>query len=124
MQSNNDNIESKSNDNIESEALRQMNKFPTRIPVKVKKSSTSKLTPPKEFKYKFLVEKNDTLSAFLYALRKRLNLNPEEALFLFTENNTLLTNGKIETLYEKHKNNEDMFLHITFSEENTFGCDI
>ena len=73
-------------------------------------------------KKRFLVPMDDTIGLFQIKFRKLMKkLNENEALFIFTENNTLLSSGElISTVYEKNKNKDGM-LYLYISLENTFG---
>jgi hypothetical protein len=54
------------------------------------------------------------------SVRKRLSIKPEIALFLFI-NGTIPPSAEfIQTIYERYKD-EDGFLYVTYSFENTFG---
>lgn len=93
-------------------------KYPSRIPV----IAFSKPNQPQLSKSKYLVENTMTIGQFLTTLRKyMLNLNKSEAIFLFTEKNTLIPNSwTLAEVYNSHKN-IDGFLYIEYSLENTFG---
>jgi GABA(A) receptor-associated protein len=72
-------------------------------------------------KKKFIVSSNLSVGGFMFALRKRMNLEPEAALFIFINNNISPPTGSIlGEIYTKHKD-VDGFLKITFCEENVFG---
>eukprot|EP00698_Gefionella_okellyi_P004947 TRINITY_DN14569_c0_g1_i1.p1 TRINITY_DN14569_c0_g1~~TRINITY_DN14569_c0_g1_i1.p1 ORF type:complete len:121 (+),score=29.68 TRINITY_DN14569_c0_g1_i1:216-578(+) len=101
------------------EAGRIRQKYPDRIPViceKAKKSDLSEID-----KKKYLVPGDLTVGQFVYVIRKRIKLTPEKAIFLFVNNVLPPTAQLMSTLYEEHKD-EDGFLYITYSGENTFGC--
>ncbi|KAJ5136950.1 autophagy protein 8 [Penicillium atrosanguineum] len=86
----------------EAERIRQ--KYNDRIPViceKVEKSDIATID-----KKKYLVPADLTVGQFVYVIRKRIKLSPEKAIFIFVD--------------EEHKD-EDGFLYITYSGENTFG---
>ena len=52
--------------------------------------------------------------------RKRIKLNAEQSIFLFI-NDTLVVNGKMMSdVYQEHKD-EDGFLYVSYSAENSFG---
>ncbi|KAI9139238.1 microtubial binding protein [Paraphysoderma sedebokerense] len=122
----------------EAERIRQ--KYPDRIPViceKVEKSDIATID-----KKKYLVPADLTVGQFVYVIRKRIKLSPEKALFIFVNNGILyyfiaslrftIINVSIELgtlppsaalmslIYEQYKD-EDGFLYITYSGENTFG---
>jgi GABA(A) receptor-associated protein len=93
-------------------------KYPTRIPLIVEKNKKSSV--PDLDKGKFLVPSDLTVGQFLHIVRKRINLTSEQALFIFIKNTIPPTSAPLNSLYEKYKD-EDGFLYITYSGENTFG---
>lgn len=97
---------------------------------------------------RYLVPADLTVGQFVYVVRKRIKLSPEKAIFIFVKN-ILPPTGKIKVLsyllisgtsssfvdlqywsviaaammsaiYEENKE-EDGFLYMTYSGENTFG---
>jgi GABA(A) receptor-associated protein len=93
-------------------------KYPTRFPVIVEKDD--KTDVPDIDKKKYLVPSDLTVGQFMYVIRKRINLEPEKALFLFINNTLPPIAAMISQIYEQHKN-EDGFLYVLYSGENTFG---
>ena len=72
-------------------------------------------------KAKYLVPRDITIGQFIYIIRKRINISKEEALFMFTENGTIPpSSALLSNLYMTNKD-EDGFLYIVYSGENTFG---
>lgn len=61
-----------------------------------------------------------TVGQFIYVIRKRIKLPPERAIFIFVDNVIPPTAALMSTVYEVQKD-EDGFLYITYSGENTFG---
>lgn len=93
-------------------------KYPDRIPIIVQKHFTCKLDDIDKCKY--LVPKDMTMGQFLFVIRKRINLDPKNALFI-TVNNGLVTGSRnIGIVYEDHCD-EDGFLYVVYTTENTFG---
>ena len=94
-------------------------KHPGRIPIIVQPRNKDAKYQLK--KYKFLCPEELTFGQFVYTIRRRLSgLRHEHALFV-SINNTLQCNSSIVMdIYEKHKD-DDGFLYVTYSEENTFG---
>ena len=71
-------------------------------------------------KNKYIVPDDLNLGQFTFVLRKRINIAPSEAIFLFC-NNLLVNNSQnLNDLYNKNKD-EDGFLYIYVALENTFG---
>lgn len=95
-------------------------KYPDRIPVIVEKAPKS--DAPDIDKKKFLVPADITVGKFVYEIRKHMKLSPEKAIFLFVNNVLPPTAELMSHIYAKYKD-EDGFLYITYSGENTFGTD-
>lgn len=105
-------------DKRKAEAARIKEKYPDRIPVIVEKSDKSDI--PDIDKKKYLVPSDLTVGQFVYVIRKRIKLSPEKAIFIFVKNILPPTAALMSSIYEDHKD-EDGFLYITYSGENTFG---
>ncbi|EGX89232.1 Light chain 3 (LC3) [Cordyceps militaris CM01] len=71
-------------------------------------------------KKKYLVPSDLTVGQFVYVIRKRIKLSPEKAIFIFVDEVLPPTAALMSSIYEEHKD-EDGFLYITYSGENTFG---
>ncbi|KAM6602039.1 hypothetical protein CsatA_021648 [Cannabis sativa] len=102
----------------QAEALRIKEKYPDRIPVIVEKAGKSDI--PDIDKKKYLVPADLTVGQFVYVVRKRIKLSAEKAIFVFVKNTLPPTASLMSALYEDHKD-EDGFLYMTYSGENTFG---
>lgn len=100
------------------EARRILAKYPDRIPVICEKADRSDI--PDIDKKKYLVPADLTVGQFIYVIRKRIKLPPERAIFIFVNNVIPPTASLMSTIYEEQKD-EDSFLYITYSGENTFG---
>ena len=100
----------------ESDIIRK--KYPDRIPVIVYKNEKS--DTPDIDKNKFLVPNDLSVAQFLFTIRKRIKLRPEQSLFLFVKNSIPRSDILLSQLYKEYKD-EDGFLYITYSGENTFG---
>ena len=71
-------------------------------------------------KKKYLVPKDLTVGQFVYVIRKRIKLSPEKAIFIFI-NNVLPPTATLMSEVYAEKKDDDGFLYITYSGENTFG---
>eukprot|EP01136_Pigoraptor_vietnamica_P020801 Opistho-1_new@70193 len=100
------------------EAQRIRQKYPDRIPVIVERDEKSDIAEIDKKKY--LVPADLTVGQFVYVIRKRIKLSPEKAIFIFVKNVLPPTSAAMATIYEEQKD-EDGFLYITYSGENTFG---
>ncbi len=101
------------------ESKRILNKFDDRIPIIVQKAANCK-NIAKIDKRKYLVPKTLTLGQLIYVIRKRIKLDASQALFIFINNNLLPTSTLIYEIYKKNKDN-DGFLYVYYSSEETFG---
>lgn len=102
-----------------SESKRIMAKYPDRIPLIIFKDPKSQLEQLD--KYKYLIPLDLTLGQFIHVIRKKIKLGPEKSIFLFTQQNNIMTVSEMmNTVYKKHKD-EDGFLYLVYFEENTFG---
>ena len=61
-----------------------------------------------------------TVGEFVYIIRKRIKLGPEQAMFIFTNNILPPTASSIYSIYQEHRD-DDGFLYLVYSLENTFG---
>jgi GABA(A) receptor-associated protein len=102
----------------QAEAQRIREKYPDRIPVIVEKAEKSDISDIDKKKY--LVPVDLTVGQFVYVIRKRIKLSPEKAIFIFVNNVLPPTAALMSAIYEEHKDN-DGFLYISYSGENTFG---
>ena len=101
------------------EAERIKDKYSDKIPIIVEKSIKSDISEIDKKKY--LVPNDITVGQFVYIIRKRIELSPEKAIFIFVNNNSVPpTSSLLSDLYEKYKD-DDGFLYLTYAGENTFG---
>ncbi|PQQ07676.1 autophagy-related protein 8f [Prunus yedoensis var. nudiflora] len=103
------------------EAARIREKYPDRIPVIVEKAERSDI--PNIDKKKYLVPADLTVGQFVYVIRKRIKLSAEKAIFIFVDNVLPPTGAIMSAIYEEKKD-EDGFLYVTYSGENTFGYQV
>lgn len=99
------------------DADKVMKKYPERIPVIVEPLTKDIIEIDKK---KYIVSKDMTFGQLIFIVRKRMNVDSSIALF-FTVNSNLITGSSdLGTIYEENKN-EDNFLYIKYTTENTFG---
>merc|ERR1711939_1297389 len=89
-----------------------------RIPVICEKNERSDIATIDKKKY--LVPSDLTVGQFVYVIRKRIKLEPEKAIFIFVDEVLPPTAALMSQVYEEYKD-EDDFLYVTYSGENTFG---
>jgi hypothetical protein len=109
-------------DLLKDEVSKIIYKYPNKIPVIVFEDSSFKYTLDKN---KYLIPDELTLAQFLIVLRRRLNLDPEMAIFLFFQDKNDKSNLVMNTLtfseiYKDYKHNTG-FLYCTLCTEDTFG---
>jgi GABA(A) receptor-associated protein len=95
-----------------------LKKYPDRIPIIVEKYEKSDI--PDIDKTKFLVPRDLTMGQFLLVIRKRIKLQPEQAIFTFINNTLPPVHETMENLYNQMKD-KDGFLYVVYSGESTFG---
>ncbi|KAG9156942.1 hypothetical protein Leryth_008998 [Lithospermum erythrorhizon] len=93
-------------------------KYPDRLPVVVERYSKTDL--PEMEKKKYLVPRDMSVGQFIYILSSRLRLAPGKALFVFVNDTLPQTSSLMESVYESYKD-EDGFLYMCYSSEQTFG---
>merc|ERR1712226_289281 len=100
------------------EAQKIRTKYPDRVPVIVEKVTGSVVDDIDKRKY--LVPNDITVAQFMWIIRKRINMPPEKALFLFIDKVVPTSSMTMGEIYVDHKDG-DGFLYIQYSGENTFG---
>ena len=103
-----------------SESSRIIEKYPNRVPIICEKWGNDPDVPQIDRK-KYLVPNDLCISQFVYIIRQRLKLSSEKSIYLFI-NDTIMphTSGLVSNYYHNYKD-EDGFLYISYSGENTFG---
>jgi GABA(A) receptor-associated protein len=71
-------------------------------------------------KSKYVIPNGFTVGQLLTAIRMKMSLSPACALFVFIHNRLIPVTTVVSTIYESNKD-EDGFLYVCCSEENTFG---
>jgi GABA(A) receptor-associated protein len=91
--------------------------YPERVPVLLERADRN---IPELKKYKFLVPMETTMGRFVFDVRQYVSIGPTQALYLFI-NDTIVPNQKnfAEIYHQYH--DEDGFVYIKYSGENTFG---
>lgn len=95
-----------------------LNRYSHRVPIIIEPRGTA---TPLIDKRKYMAPKDLTASQLFYVIRRRLNMSSDKALFFFLHNKTLVTpSSTVFDLYSKYSD-DDGFLYLTYSLENTFG---
>jgi len=93
-------------------------RYPERIPVIVEKSPKARVADVDKKKY--LVPAELTVGQFIFIIRKRINLRPEEALFFFVNGSIPSTSNTMGEVYQQN-HDEDSFLYMMYSDESVYG---
>jgi GABA(A) receptor-associated protein len=101
-----------------SESSKITNKYPCRVPIIVERSNGSIINDID--KNKFLVPKDLNMNQFIYIIRKRIKLDKSQSIFLMVNDSLCPSNTPVSVVYDDHKD-EDGFLYIKYTGENTFG---
>jgi GABA(A) receptor-associated protein len=112
-----DEFRQKSIDYRMQEAKRLAYKYPDRVPVVIK--AGNKNTPNTEH-FKYLVPKTQTIGDFIGVIRKKTSIKSYQALFVFVNGVLPPMSSTMLNVHTEH-HEEDGFLYITYSLENTFG---
>lgn len=99
------------------ESSKILEKYKDRIPVIVEKSNNCEYTLDKN---KFLVSKELSMHQLVYIIRKRIKLKDHETIFIYVANKLVPSNSLLSEIYNTNKD-EDGFLYLVYSSENTFG---
>ena len=113
-------INKRSFDERKKETSEILSKYPDRIPCILEKLSINTNELPDIDKHKFLIPGDLTVSQFLFVIRKRINIRPEQAIFIFCNGQIILNQTMIKDVYAKNKS-EDDYLYLQYSGESTFG---
>ena len=100
------------------ESAKIRKKYPTRVPIIIEKLPSSNM--PSMKKTKFLVPEDMQITNLIAVVRKNIELQPSEALYLFVNGSLLSGSQQLAVIYESHKS-EDNFLYVQFASEATFG---
>lgn len=99
------------------ESKRLESKHPDRVPVLVQPGNDQ---TPKTDTFKYLVPKTTTVGQFVDTIRKKTKLKSCQALFVFVNGVLPPTSSSMIQVYQEHRE-DDGFLYVTYTLENTFG---
>ena len=94
-----------------------LKKYPDRIPIIINECSEELKN---RVTRKMLLQTDITITQYMYLLRKKFNIKPEESLFIFINDTVPTSTTLMSYLYYKHKD-KDGFLYISVLKENVFG---
>ena len=95
-----------------------LRKYKSQIPVIVDKEKGCSL--PDIDRQKFLVPSDLCIGQFVYIVRKRINFQSTDAIFLFINRKLPPPNSTIAALYSENKD-EYGFLYCTYSSDTAYG---
>jgi GABA(A) receptor-associated protein len=101
-------------------------KYPDRVPVYVDSMEGGGANTRAIDKHRFLVPNRFTVGQFMHMIRKRIQLKPEEAIFMSVVSNAspagILppTHALMIDIHEQYKDKNDV-LYIRYSNESVFG---
>lgn len=99
-------------------------KYPERVPIEVVKSTRASADLDDISQRKFLVPTELTIAEFMVVLRKRMELDSKNAIFVFI-NNTIpaatATFGELEASRMQAGGSDEEILLLEWCVENTFG---
>lgn len=93
-----------------------MKENPSRVPVLIQNERGKLQIKKKEF----LVPKQFKVVHFIATLRKQINIDPENALYLYVKNHLLKPDRYIAEVYDQYKS-DDGFLYINVTDIPTLG---
>jgi len=98
------------------QSMNILTKYPASVPVYIDTSSMNKMID----KPKFVIPSGFSIGQLMSAIRMRMKLNSSTALFIFINNQLFPVTTIISSIYEEYKE-DDGYLYMCCSEENTFG---
>tara|TARA_B100001964_G_scaffold43024_1_gene47805 strand:- start:462 stop:791 length:330 start_codon:yes stop_codon:yes gene_type:complete len=96
-----------------------LKKHPNKVPLVIHHDKNKKKL------HKFIIPSDSSIMDLLYIVRKRVNLDSEQALYIYVnapngKSNLLPTNLILSSVYEENKLDNGL-LHLIYAEENVFG---
>ena len=100
------------------ESCRILEKYPDKIPVICECNGDN---VPDIDRKKYLVPSDITMAHFLYVIRKRIKIKPEQSIYIFVNESVIVAGSQsMGAIYKRH-HDLDGFLYTSYSGENTFG---
>lgn len=100
---------------------RLLQKYPMRVPVMMHKRKSDKVHNELMMNNKFLIPKDQCFFHLFQHIRSHVKLRPADTIFVYTNDNRLVTGDMlVASLYEKSKSSDEI-LHLFYTVENVFG---
>lgn len=103
------------------EAARIRAKHPGHIPVIVKRAEMADADIPDVTKRKYLVDRDATFGELMAAVRARLSVPRDKALFWFVGESTLVPTSSVMGDIDRRFADKDGLLYVTYTGESAFG---
>lgn len=101
------------------ESARVIGKHPDRLPIIIESNDQELLDRINRTKY--LIPNTMTVGGFITVLRRRIDLEPSEAIFVLVDGSILPpTAATMSELYNQYQD-RDHFLYLLVTKESTFG---
>ena len=94
--------------------------YPGKVPVIIEKNKGDSLVLNGTSNSKYIVPGDLNVAGFQRILRKKLELNECQSIYICCNNNILPGSYEISSIYNKHKS-DDGFLYLKYCSENVFG---
>jgi hypothetical protein len=108
-----------SSEERQAQSFRLFKRYPDKIPVIIDRANRR---DPKIGKNKFLVPSSSTCAELLFMLRRHIELEPSQSIFLFHDKSLVNSSMSIQQLrHLSNLQNNDGFTYLFYSVENTFG---
>jgi GABA(A) receptor-associated protein len=95
-------------------------KYPDKLPIIIEKLKNISSPIEDISKTKFLIPDDLVVSQLMCIIRKYLQLTSSDSIYLFSNDTLLSPSETLYTTYGKYKD-DDGFLYIYYTSENTFG---
>lgn len=105
------------------ETTRIREKFPDRIPIWVDRAPKATTDTPTIDRNKYLVPHDLTVGQFMWVIRRRLHLKPNQTIYMFLGQHMAIAphTHLMSMVAKEHTDAETGYLHVYYSFEDYFG---